>query len=157
VKLAATTGKGRESAEEDFQILKRGDEQVLNLLAPQATPAGSLEAMLNGSFAEVAFLEPLASLTVAPSGRSVRLPSGSVEEFLTGVTFEGAPRFGSSAGADQRAGRTHSGSRAILKVAAPRVVVMPGQSLTCRAREIVTLRIVGEMLFSIDALLPRVA
>src|SRR6187402_1547222 len=66
-------------AQIDFEVLDGGDEQILDLLPPEAAPARTFEAVLDGGLTKVAFLEPLPPLSIAPRSRSVGLAPGSIQ------------------------------------------------------------------------------
>jgi len=78
--------------QQDLDVLNSGNQPVLNLDAPQSSPAGPFEAVMIGGVGEADFGQVLATLSVPPRGGAVRLLAGSVQQGLMFVTVNRAPR-----------------------------------------------------------------
>lgn len=88
---------GAAPPQENLEVLQGGDELILDGLRGEATPAGSLEAMLGGGFGKVAFLEPLPMRAIAPGGRAMRLAPRSLQKVMARIAIETAPGLGTGA------------------------------------------------------------
>jgi hypothetical protein len=77
-------------SDQDLEVLQRGDEKVLNALAPQPTPACPLEPVQHRSLCEIALLEPLPASAVLTRRFTVALAARLLQEFLVLMAFEGA-------------------------------------------------------------------
>ena len=65
--------------------MQGGDELVLNGLLGQAAPAGAFEAMLGSGLGEVALLQPLPALAIAPRRRAMGLTARPLQEVVVAI------------------------------------------------------------------------
>jgi hypothetical protein len=70
------------------QVLHRGNEEILDRLLPQSTPARPLEAVAVGGVCEGAFHQVLAPFAVSEPGHRVGLFFSCIQERLLPVATE---------------------------------------------------------------------
>ena len=93
--------------QEDLHILDGGDQPVLNLHAPESSPAGAFEAVMIGGIREADFRQMLSAASVASGGGAMCLLAGSVQECLLFMTMKCAPLRSTRTLGTQHTGRTH--------------------------------------------------
>ena len=64
--------------EQDAHILDRRDQVILDLLAPESSPARAFEVMIVGRISKTALDQVLAALAITPRRATVRLGAGSI-------------------------------------------------------------------------------
>ena len=64
--------------QQNLDVLDCGNQPVLNLDAPESSPAGPFEAVMIGGVGEADFRQMLPTLPVPPGGGAVRLLTGAV-------------------------------------------------------------------------------
>ena len=79
-------GRSRPLLEQDFDVLNGGDQPILNLHAPQPSPAGAFEPMVVGRIRETNLGQMLSSFSISSGGRAVRLLARPIQQGLLFVS-----------------------------------------------------------------------
>ena len=107
--------------EQDAHVLDRGDQVILDLLPPEASPARPLEVVIVSRVGKALLHELLAALAITSRPTAVGLLSRYIQECLFFVPVERAPQLRSRALPSQQTGGTDSGGRLILHRVAHRM------------------------------------
>jgi len=73
---------------QDAQVLDRGDQVILDLLAPESSPPRPLEVMVVGRIGKAGFHEMASSSAIALGGAAVRLGFCYIQGRVFFMTFE---------------------------------------------------------------------
>jgi hypothetical protein len=88
---------GSSMRQQDAQVLDRGDQVILNLLAPESSPASALEVMIVGRVSKALFHELLPALSIPSRGATMGLFPCYIEGRLLFMSFKRAPELRSGA------------------------------------------------------------
>ena len=100
--------------EQDAHVLDRGDQVILNLLAPESSPARALEVMIVGRVSKTLFHELLSALSIPSRRATVGLFARYIQGPLVLMSFERAPELRSGALRAQNTCGAGSAARLIL-------------------------------------------
>jgi hypothetical protein len=79
------------------KILNRRDQQVLNRLFDQPSPASAFEAMSVGGVSKTAFHQMMPAFAIELGSFAAGLPARQVQEVLIAMPFNAAAGFGTGA------------------------------------------------------------
>jgi hypothetical protein len=77
--------------------LNRRDQQVLDRLFDQPSPASALEAMSVGGVSKAAFHHMVPAFAIQLGSFGISLPTGSIQEVLIAMAFNAAAGLGTGA------------------------------------------------------------
>jgi hypothetical protein len=91
-----TGGAGRREPvfQQNLHVLDGGDQPILNLHPPEASPAGAFESVMIGRVRKADLRQMLSSAPIASGGGAVRLLTGTVQQGLLFVSVDRASIYG---------------------------------------------------------------
>jgi len=117
---------------------------VLDGLAGEPAPTGAFKAMLRRGLSEVALLQPLPALAIAPRGRAMGLAARPLQKMVPRIAVQAPSRLGPGAVRGQAAASADSRPRSIVIVTPVLVKVMPIKDSTCGTLISVMALIIGK-------------